>query len=77
MPLLEFAQFGALLQAAASLAIVQLSKQEISELNEFRKRAAHGAIDAVIYDRSDCGRLTLALKIARTAAQAAARRSLR
>jgi hypothetical protein len=75
MPLLEYAQFQALLDAAIYLKIIQLSEQEIIELNEFRKRAAHGARPTVIDDRSDCARLTRALKVARAAAQSAARLS--
>ncbi len=73
MPLLEYAQFQALLYAAVRLEIIQLSEQDIAELNKFRKRAAHGAIHTVIDDRSDCDRLTRALKVARAAAQSAAR----
>ena len=73
MPLLEYAQFKGLLCAAVRLEIIRLSEQDIAELNEFRKRAAHGAIHAVIYDRSDCDGLTRVLKIARAAAQSATR----
>ncbi len=76
MPLLEYAQFKALLCGAVRLGIIRLSDQDIADLNEFRKRAAHGAIHAVIYDRSDCGRLAQALKTARSAAQEAARCSV-
>jgi hypothetical protein len=60
MPLLEFAQFQPLLFAAVRLEIIQLSEQDIGELNEFRKRAAHGARHAVIDDRGDCDRLSRA-----------------
>jgi len=76
MPLLEYAQFKALLCAAVRLGIIRLSEQDIAELNDFRKRAAHGAVHAVIYDRSDCGRLAQTLKTARSAAQEAARCSV-
>jgi hypothetical protein len=77
MPLLEYAQFPALLRAAVRLGICQISERDITELNEFRTRAAHGARHAVIEDRSDCDRLTQALKIARGAARCAGRRSAR
>lgn len=75
MPLLEYAQFPSLLRAAARLGISQLSEQDIAELNEVRKCAAHGARDTVIDDRSECGRLTRSLEIARGAVRSAARRS--
>jgi len=77
MPLLEYAQFGALLNAAVHLQIVQLSEHEIAELNEFRKCAAHGAINAVIGERSDCSRLNRVLKTARSAARFAAGQTVR
>jgi hypothetical protein len=75
MPLLEYAQFTPLLRAAVRLGITQLSERDITELNEFRTRAAHGARHAVIEDRSDCERLAQALAIARGAARCAGRRS--
>jgi hypothetical protein len=63
MPLLEYAQFPSLLRAAVRLGISQLSEGDITELNEVRKRAAHGGYP-VIDDRTDCGRLIQALEIA-------------
>ena len=74
MPLLEFAQFPSLLRAAVHLGIIQLTEKDIAELNKWRTRAAHGARNAVIEDRSDCDRLMQALEIAREAARSAARR---
>jgi hypothetical protein len=74
MPLLEYAQFPSLLRAAVHLGIIQLTEREIAELNKWRTRAAHGARNAVIEDRSDCDRLMQALEIAREAARNATRR---
>ena len=74
MPLLEFAQFPSLLRAAVHLGIIQLTEKDIAELNKWRTRAAHGAREVVIEDRSDCDRLMQALEIAREAARSAARR---
>jgi hypothetical protein len=75
MPLLEYAQFTPLLRAAVRLGITQLSENDITELNEFRTRAAHGARRAVIEERTECERLAQALAIARGAARCAGRRS--
>lgn len=75
MPLLEYAQFTPLLRAAVRLGITQLSERDVTELNEFRTRAAHGARHAVIEDRSDCKRLAKAIEIARGAARCASRRT--
>jgi hypothetical protein len=73
MPLLESAQFQPLLRAAVRLGVLELSEQEIAELGEVRKRAAHGGHNAVIDDRNDCARLTRVLQIARGAMRSAAR----
>ena len=73
LPLLEFAQFSPLLRAAGNLSIVRLDSKEISELNDFRNRAAHGARERVIDDRKDCERLLCAIGIAREATQSAGR----
>jgi hypothetical protein len=73
LPLLEFAQFSPLLRAAGNLRIVWLDSKEISELNDFRNRAAHGARERVIDDRIDCERLLCAIRIAREATRSAGR----
>ena len=75
MPLLEYAQFPSLLRAAVRLGILQLSEEDITNLNELRKRAAHGAHHAVIDDRSECGRLARTIEIAVKAARSAKHRS--
>jgi hypothetical protein len=77
MPILVYAQFPSLLHAAVRLGISQISERDITELTEFRTRAAHGARHTVIEDRSDCERLVQVLKIARAAARQAGRRSSR
>jgi len=76
MPLLEYAQFPSLLRAAVRLGMIQLSEQDIAELNEVRKRTVHGARHSVIDDRSDCARMTRTLQTARGAIRSAARRQV-
>ena len=71
MPLLEFAQFQPLLRAAVHLGIIQLTEEDIAELNKWRMRAAHGAREVVIEDRSDCERLMQILKTVRAAIRSA------
>lgn len=68
LPLLEYAQFPSLLRASRNLDITSLSDEEISSLNEVRRRAAHGAGDVVIQDRSECSRLENTLELARKTA---------
>jgi hypothetical protein len=78
MPLLEYAQFPSLLHAACRLGIIHLSDQDITGLNEVRKHAAHGALHAVVEDRSECDRLArtvgIAVKAARDASRICSRR---
>lgn len=76
MPLLGYAQFPFLLRAAVRLGIIQLSEQDLTELNEVRKRAAHGALHSVIDDRSDCTRMIRTLQTARGAIRSATRRQV-
>jgi hypothetical protein len=74
LPLLEYAQFPSLLRASRNLNITSLSDDEISILNEVRRRAAHGAGDPVIQDRTDCMGLKEALELARKVASTITRR---
>lgn len=74
LPLLEYAQFPGLLRASRNLDITSLLDDEISNLNEVRRRAAHGAGDAVIQDRSDCMGLKEALELARKVASTITKR---
>lgn len=68
LPLLEYAQFPSLLRASRYLGITELSEKEIRELNYVRSRAAHGAGEPVIEDRSNCHRIQRTLLLARKTA---------
>ncbi len=73
LPLLEYAQFHPLLQAARSLMIISLSNDEIIDMNKVRRRSAHAG-GGVIQDRSDCLRLKKTLVLARKVASSISRR---
>jgi len=68
LPLLQYAQFPHLLNAARNLGLIDLSNDEQRELNIFRIGAAHGG-GSVIKVRSDCERLAKALADARKSAK--------
>ena len=68
LPLLEYAQFPHLLNAASTLGLIELSDDERRELNNFRIGAAHAG-GSVIRVRSDCERLAKALAVARRCAK--------
>lgn len=72
LPLLEYAQFPHILNAASTLGLIDLSDDELQELNTFRIGAAHGG-GSVIKVRSDCERLAKALAIARRCAKSVSR----
>jgi len=73
--LLQYAQFPSLLYAWLDLRLknLDISKEDVPLLTKFRNRAAHGARDAVIEDRSECEELSRTLEIARGAARSAFR----